>query len=73
MKAFIDRVFQMKKLKKEKVVDVATEAIVESIVEEVKKETEQVEKPKEEVVLYPKPNHADCKCYKCERWKEQNA
>jgi hypothetical protein len=29
---------------------------------------------KEEVVIYPKPNHfPDCNCFKCVRWIKQNA
>lgn len=68
MKAFIDRVFKSKKLKKEqeaKVTEQATEAMVEAIIEEVKKEIKEVP--------VSKPNHfPDCTCFKCERWK-QNA
>jgi len=73
MKAFIDRVFKSKQqMQKElldeiahtEVKDQATEAIVEDIIKEVKKE--EVVKPK-------KPNHfPDCNCFKCLRWK-QNA
>ena len=70
MKAFIEKVFKSKKLKKEqelKVVDEATEVMVESIIEEVKKDLSK------DIVIYPKPKHfPDCNCYKCERWK-QNA
>ena len=78
MKAFIDRVFKMKKQKqldKEAalvseepilVEEQATEAMVESIIQEVKKEVEEVK--------YPKPNHfPDCTCFKCYKWKSQNA
>jgi hypothetical protein len=71
MKAFIDKVFKKRKKDAEQLnepirtEDKATEAMVEAIVEEVKKETE---------VVYPKPNHfPDCNCFKCERWKNQNA
>jgi hypothetical protein len=68
MKEFIDKVFKPKKLKKEKEVE-ATEAKVEAIIEEVKEVIK-----KEEVVTYPKPKHfPDCNCFKCERWKQQNA
>ena len=29
---------------------------------------------KEEVVIYPQPNHfSGCNCFKCVRWKNQNA
>ena len=73
MKAFIDRVFKSKQRKQKELLDEitntavkeqATEAIVEAIIKEVKKE--EVVKPK-------KPNHfPDCNCFKCLRWK-QNA
>jgi hypothetical protein len=73
MKAFIEKIFKSKKLKKEKEVkEQATEAMVEAIIEEVK-EVIKKEVKKEEVVTYPKPKHfPDCNCFKCERWK-QNA
>ena len=75
MKAFIDRVFKMKKLKKEAikneelVTDIkeqATEAVIEAI---------KVEAPKEEKEVYSKPGHyfPDCNCFKCVRWRNQNA
>ena len=68
MKEFIDKVFKPKKLKKEVVVKV--EAIIEEVKEVIKKE----EVKKEEVVTYPKPKHfPDCTCFKCDRWKQQNA
>jgi hypothetical protein len=78
MKAFIEKIFKSKKLKKEKEVE-ATETKVEDIIEEVKEvikkeEVKKEEVKKEEVVTYPKPNHfPDCNCFKCERWKQQNA
>jgi hypothetical protein len=78
MKAFIERVFKSKKQKQKELLNEithtevekqATEAAVEAIIKEVKKE----EVKKEEVVTYPKPNHfSDCNCFKCLRWK-QNA
>jgi uncharacterized Rossmann fold enzyme len=81
MKAFIEKIFKSKKLKKEK--EQETEAMVEAMIEEVKEvikkeEVKEVikkeEVKKEEVVTYPKPNHfPDCNCFKCERWKQQNA
>jgi hypothetical protein len=68
MKEFIDKVFKPKKLKKE--VEVKVEAIIEEVKEVIKKE----EVKKEEVVTYPKPKHfPDCTCFKCDRWKQQNA
>jgi hypothetical protein len=70
MKEFIDKVFKPKKLKKEKEVEVKVEAIIEEVKEVIKKE----EVKKEEVVTYPKPKHfPDCTCFKCDRWKQQNA
>jgi len=70
MRAFIERVFKSKKLKKEKK---DTEAIVESIIEEVK-EVIIKELKQGEVVTYSKPKHfPDCNCFKCGRWKQQNA
>jgi hypothetical protein len=85
MKAFIEKIFKSKKLKKETnikealqeadkfVQEKATEAAVEAIIEEVKEVIKKEEVKKEEVVTYPKPNHfPDCNCFKCERWK-QNA
>jgi hypothetical protein len=75
MKAFIEKIFKSKKLKKEQEVkEQATEAMVESIIEEVKEVIKKEEVKKEEVVTYPKPNHfPDCNCFKCDRWKQQNA
>jgi hypothetical protein len=70
MKAFIEKIFKPKKLKKEKEVEVKVEAIIEEVKEVIKKE----EVKKEEVVTYPKPKHfPDCTCFKCDRWKQQNA
>jgi hypothetical protein len=84
MKAFIEKVFKSKKLKQEtEVKEQATEAMVEAIVrnteEIIIKELKQgsIEKEevkKEEVVTYPKPKHfPDCTCFKCDRWRQQNA
>jgi broad-specificity NMP kinase len=73
MKTFIEKMFKPKKLKKEKEVE-TTEAKVEAIIEEVKEVIKKEEVKKEEVVTYSKPNHfPDCNCFKCERWKQQNA
>ena len=42
-----------------------TQDVVEEIIAEVKKK---------EVVIYPQPNHfSGCNCFKCVRWKNQNA
>jgi fumarylacetoacetate (FAA) hydrolase family protein len=85
MKAFIDKIFRKRKSDAEQIEenkkvlaeqietaiknkiaqDEATEVAVEAIIEEVKKE---------EVVIYPQPNHfSGCNCFKCVRWKNQNA
>jgi len=72
MKAFIDRVFKMKKLKEKEirneepiteVKEQATEAVIKAIEVEVSKE------------VYSKPGHyfPDCNCFKCMRWRNQNA
>jgi membrane-associated HD superfamily phosphohydrolase len=54
--------------------DEATEVAVEAIIEEVKEVIKKEEVKKEEVVVYPKPNHfPDCNCFKCIRWIKQNA
>ena len=77
MKAFIDRVFKMKKQKQKELLDEiantevkeqATEAAVEAIIEEVKKDSKKKE-------VYSKPGHyfADCNCFKCVRWRNQSA
>jgi hydrogenase maturation factor HypE len=89
MKAFIDRIFKKRKKDAEQIEenktilskqietaiknkiaqDEATEVAVEAIIEEVKEVIK-----KEEVVIYPKPNHfPDCNCFKCVRWIKQNA
>ena len=54
--------------------DKTTEVAVEAIIEEVKEVIKKEEVKKEEVVIYPKPNHfPDCNCFKCVRWIKQNA
>ena len=54
--------------------DEATEVAVEAINEEVKEVIKKEEVKKEEVVIYPQPNHfSGCNCFKCVRWKNQNA
>ena len=71
MKAFIDRVFKKRKQDAEQIraEDKATEAMVKAIIEEVKQEMK-----KEEVVIHSNPNHfSDCTCFKCIRWRNQNA
>jgi hypothetical protein len=79
MKAFIDRVFKKRKQDAEQIEEPiktkATEAVVEKIIEEVKevikKEAPYKIEPTKEMT---KPRHfPDCNCFKCERWKQQNA
>ena len=61
-------------IKNKIVQDKATEVAVETIIEEVKEVIKKEEVKKEEVVIYPKPNHfPDCNCFKCVRWIKQNA
>jgi hypothetical protein len=70
MKDLLNKILKPKKIKKEKEVEVKVEAIIEEVKEIIKKE----EVKKEEVVTYPKPKHfPDCTCFKCDRWKQQNA
>jgi hypothetical protein len=79
MKSFIEKVFKMKKQKQKEILDEIihteskeqdTEAAVEAIIKEVKKDIK-----KEEVKeVFTKPKHfPDCNCFKCVRWKKQNA
>ena len=61
MKAFIEKVFKSKKLKKEQEVqEQATEAMVEAIIEEVKE-------------VIKKEKHVDCECKECLNKVKQNA
>jgi transcriptional regulatory protein LevR len=89
MKAFIDRIFKKRKKDAEQIEEnkkvlaeqietsikeKVTQAAVEAIIEEVKEVIKKEEVKKEEVVVYPKPNHfPDCNCFKCVRWIKQNA
>ena len=80
MKAFIDRVFKSKQRKQKELLDEiantevkeqATEAVVEAIIKEVKKDSKK--KEVEEVFVRPGHYFADCNCFKCVRWRNQNA
>jgi transcriptional regulatory protein LevR len=89
MKAFIDRIFKKRKKDAEQIEEnkkvlaeqietsikeKVTQTAVETIIEEVKEVIKKEEVKKEEVVVYPKPNHfPDCNCFKCVRWIKQNA
>ena len=89
MKSFIDKIFKKRKSDAEQIEenkailseqietaiknkieqDKATEVAVEAMIEEVKEVIK-----KEEVVIYPQPNHfSGCNCFKCVRWIKQNA
>jgi transcriptional regulatory protein LevR len=88
MKAFIDRIFKKRKKDAEQIEEnkkvlaeqietsikeKVTQAAVEAIIEEVKEVIKKEEVKKEEVVVYPKPNHfPDCNCFKCVRWIKHN-
>ena len=84
MKSFIDKIFRKRKSDAEQIEEnkkalaeqietsikeKVTQDAVEEIIEEVKEAIK-----KEEVVIYPQPNHfSGCNCFKCVRWKNQNA
>jgi hypothetical protein len=78
MKAFIDKIFRKRKSDAEQIEEnkkVLAEQIETSIKKHIEK-TEEVKEDikKEEVVIYPQPNHfSGCNCFKCVRWKNQNA
>ena len=86
MKAFIDKIFKAKKQKEllndivnTKVIEENKEILSKQIETSIKKHIEKTEEvkeviKKEEVVIYPQPNHfSGCNCFKCVRWKNQNA
>jgi stage III sporulation protein SpoIIIAA len=80
MKAFIDKIFRKRKSDAEQIEKnkkVLAEQIETSIKEKVTQDVVEeiiVEVKKEEVVIYPQPNHfSGCNCFKCVRWKNQNA
>jgi stage III sporulation protein SpoIIIAA len=79
MKAFIDKIFRKRKSDAEQIEEnkkVLAEQIETSIKEKVTQDAVEeiiVEVKKEEVVIYPQPNHfSGCNCFKCVRWKNQN-
>ena len=89
MKSFIDKIFKKRKSDAEQIEEnkkvlaeqietsikeKVTQDAVKEIIEEVKEVIKKEEVKKEEVVIYPKPNHfPDCNCFKCVRWIKQNA
>ena len=79
MKSFIDKIFRKRKSDAEQIEEnkkVLAEQIETSIKEKVTQDAVEeiiVEVKKEEVVIYPQPNHfSGCNCFKCVRWKNQN-
>ena len=84
MKAFIDKIFKKrksdaeqieenKKILAEQIETSIKEKVTQDAVKEIIEEVKEVIK-KEEVVIYPQPNHfSGCNCFKCVRWKNQNA
>jgi len=84
MKAFIDKIFRKrksdaeqieenKKVLAEQIETSIKEKVTQDAVEEIIEEVKEAIK-KEEVVIYPQPNHfSGCNCFKCVRWKNQNA
>ena len=80
MKAFIDRIFKKRKKDAEQIEEnkkVLAEQIETSIKEKVTQDVVEeiiAEVKKKEVIIYPQPNHfSGCNCFKCVRWKNQNA
>ena len=77
MKAFIDKIFRKRKSDAEQIEEnkkILSKQIETSIKKHIEK-TEEVKEviKKEEVVIYPQPNHfSGCNCFKCVRWKNQN-
>ena len=80
MKSFIDRIFKKRKHDAEQIEEnkkILSKQIETSIKEKVTQDVAEeiiVEVKKKEVVIYPQPNHfSGCNCFKCVRWKNQNA
>jgi len=78
MKAFIEKIFKFKKQKQKEILDeiIHTEVIQknkEILSKQIETSIKQhVEKVKEN---FKKPGHyfPDCNCFKCVRWRNQNA
>jgi hypothetical protein len=80
MKSFIDKIFRKRKSDAEQIEEnkkILSEQIETSIKEKVTQDVVEkiiAEVKKKEVVIYPQPNHfSGCNCFKCVRWKNQNA
>ena len=76
MKAFIDRVFRKRKQDAEQMEKQTIEQPITQV-ESVEKQVTQasIETLVKEKQIYSKPGHYfdDCNCYKCIRWRNQNA
>ena len=80
MKSFIDKIFKKRKHDAEQIEEnkeILSKQIETSIKEKVTQDVVEeiiAEVKKKEVVIYPQPNHfSGCNCFKCVRWKNQNA
>ena len=80
MKSFIDKIFRKRKSDAEQIEEnkeILSKQIETSIKEKVTQDVVEeiiAEVKKKEVVIYPQPNHfSGCNCFKCVRWKNQNA
>ena len=80
MKSFIDRIFKKRKHDAEQIEEnkeILSKQIETSIKEKVTQDVVEeiiAEVKKKEVIIYPQPNHfSGCNCFKCVRWKNQNA
>jgi hypothetical protein len=78
MKAFIDRIFRNKKLKEEAQIEENKRILkeqIETAIETKIEEAKEVIKKEEVKEVFTKPGHyfADCNCFKCLRWRNQNA
>ena len=80
MKSFIDKIFRKRKSDAEQIEEnkeILSKQIETSIKEKVTQDVAEeiiVAVKKKEVVIYPQPNHfSGCNCFKCVRWKNQNA
>jgi len=80
MKAFIDRIFKKRKHDAEQIEEnkrILKEQIETAIETKIEEAKEVIKKEEEEEVkeVFAKPGHyfADCNCFKCLRWRNQNA
>lgn len=76
MKAFIERIFKAKKQKQKELLDeIANTEVIEENKKTITKQIEKTLREHEVKEVYSKPGHyfADCNCFKCVRWRNQNA